>query len=176
VKFQRKNVPNPNSYLCTEHTDPYSTLISDQNFPPALPSGEKKFCVVIRLEYCYLNELPGLLKEFFGNRSGYLLEGSLLLFGSLSHLASRGLESYAEEVVKIFKVFSNMLSRGCSLSHSISVPLGGVDGEGLVRDLYDLDCWLRGGAVSTFLSLLNSRSSFWKVVRDELCSCLSLKQ
>jgi hypothetical protein len=69
--------------------------------------------------------------------------------------------------VKIFKVFSNMLSRGCSLSHSISVPLGGVEGEGLVRDLYDLDCWLRGGDVSTFLSLPNLRSSFWKVVRDE---------
>jgi hypothetical protein len=147
--------------------EPFVLIISDQNFPPALPTDEKRCCVVIRLEDCYLNELPGLLKEFFGNRSGYLPEGSLLLFGSLSHLASRGLESYAEEVVKIFRVFSNMLSRGCSLSHSISVPLGGVDGEGLVRDLYDLDCWLKSGAVSTFLSLPNSRSSFWKVIRDE---------
>jgi hypothetical protein len=82
-------------------TEPFVLIISDQNFPPALPSDEKK-CVIIRLEDCYLNELLGLLKEFFGNRSGYLPEGSLLLFVSLSHLASRGLESYAEEVVKIF--------------------------------------------------------------------------
>jgi hypothetical protein len=164
----------------SEHTfegnEPICVIISDQNFPPSLPTNERRCCVVIRLEDCMLSEQPGLLKEFFGNRSGYLPEGSLLLFGSLSHLAARGLENYAEEVVRTFKSFANMLSRGCSVTHNVIVPLGGIDSEGLIRDLYDLDCWLRSGAVSTFLSLPNARAKLWTVVRDEnndLCGAVA---
>jgi hypothetical protein len=156
--------------------EPFCVILTDQNFPPSLPSSEKCCVVVIRLEDCLLNELPGVLKEFFGNRSGYLLERSLLMFGSMSHLLIRGLESYAEEVVKIFKVFSNMLARGCSLSHSVFVPVGGVEGEGIMRDIYDLDCWLRNGAVSSCLSLPNTRANFWKVVRDENGSLSSISE
>jgi hypothetical protein len=52
-----------------------------------------------------LSEQPGILKEFFGARAGYLPEGSILFFGSLSHLALRGLENYSEEAVKMLKVF-----------------------------------------------------------------------
>jgi hypothetical protein len=90
----------------------HCVIISDQHFPPALPAAEKRFCVVLRLEDCMLNKQPGILKEFFSNRQGYLPQGSLLLFGSLSHLAARGLESYAEETVKTFKAFANMLNQG----------------------------------------------------------------
>jgi hypothetical protein len=108
-----------------------------------------------------------LLKEFFGNRTRYLPEGSVLVFGSLSHLAARGLESYAEEVVKIFKVFTNMLPAGCVVAHTVHAPLGGIESEGLIRDLFDLDSWLRSGTVSTLLSLPKSRETFWRVVRRE---------
>jgi hypothetical protein len=146
-------------------SDPVCVIICDQNFPPSLLSGENRCCVIIWLEDCMLNEQPGLLKEFFGNRSGYLPEGSLVLFGSISHISLRGIENYAEEVVKTFKIFSNMLTRGCSVSHMVFVPVGGIDSTGLVRDLYDLDCWLRSGAVSNYLSLPSSRATFWKVVR-----------
>jgi hypothetical protein len=90
---------------------------------------------VLRLEDCLLTEQPGVLKEFFGGRAGYLLEGSVLFFGSLSHLAMRGLENYAEETVRIFKVFSNMLKSGCSMAHVVHAPLGGVRSDGLIRDI-----------------------------------------
>jgi hypothetical protein len=114
-----------------------------------------------------LSELPGVLKEFFGNRTGYLPEGSVLYFGSLSHLSLRGLETYAEEVVKMFKVFTNMLTSGCSVAHTVHFPLGGVRSEGLIRDMYDLDAWLRSGIVGAMLSLPVTRENFWKVVRAE---------
>jgi hypothetical protein len=81
---------------------PFVVFITDQNFLPSLPADEHRCCVVLRLEDCLLSEQPGILKEFFGNRTGYLPEGSVLYFGSLSHLALRGLETYAEEVVKMF--------------------------------------------------------------------------
>jgi hypothetical protein len=88
-----------------------------------------------------------MLKEFFGGISGYLPEGSIVLFGSLSHLARRGIENYAEECVKTKKVILNMIPKSCVISHVVLVPLGGCGGEALVRDLYDLDSWIRGGAM-----------------------------
>jgi hypothetical protein len=121
----------------------------------------------LRLEDCLLTEQPGILKEFFGSRTGYLPEGSVLLFGSLSHLAMRGLESYAEETVRAYKVFSNMLKSGCSVAHVVYVPLGGIQSDGLIRDLYDLDSWLRSGIISTAASLPASRECFWRLAVEE---------
>jgi hypothetical protein len=77
------------------------------------------------------------------------------------------LESYAEEVVKIFKVFTNMLPAGCVVAHTVHAPLGGIESEGLIRDLFDLDSWLRSGTVSSLLSLPKARETFWRVVRRE---------
>jgi hypothetical protein len=146
---------------------PLVLFLTDQSFPPSLPTDEHRCCVVIRLEDCLLSELPGLLKEFFGNRTGYLPEGSVLYFGSLSHLAMRGIETYAEEVVKMYKVFSNMLASGCSVAHAVAVPLGGIQSEGLIRDLYDLDSWLRSGIVGNMLSLPVTREKLWNIIGRE---------
>jgi hypothetical protein len=157
---------------CDEEHDfndnnPVVVFITDQNFPPSLPSHEHRCVVVLRLEDCLLSEQPGILKEFFGTRSGYLPEGSALYFGSLSHLAMRGLETYAEEVVKSFKVFTNMLPGGCTVAHTVHFPLGGVASESLVRDIFDLDSWLRSGMAGLMLSLPKSRDQFWKIVRRD---------
>jgi hypothetical protein len=146
---------------------PFVVFITDQNFPPSHLADEHRCCVVLRLEDCLLSEQPGILKEFFGNRTGYLPEGSVLYFGSLSHLALRGLETYAEEVVKMFRVFSNMLSGGCSVAHTVHFPLGGIESDCIIRDMYDLDSWLRSGIVGVMLSLPASRELFWKIVRED---------
>jgi hypothetical protein len=152
---------------CFNGNDPICVFITDQNFPPSLPTEDGRCCVILRLEDCLLTEQPGVLKEFFGNRTGYLPEGSVLLFGWLSHLAMRGLESSAEETVRAFKVFFNMLKSGCSVAHVVHVPLGGVQSDGLIRDLYDLDSWLRSGIISTAASLPASRECFWRLAVEE---------
>jgi hypothetical protein len=79
----------------------------------------------------------------------------------------RGIETYAEEVVKLFKVFTNMLTGGCTVAHVVLFPLGGVRSEGLIRYLYDLDAWLRSGIVGTMLSLPLTREKFWEIVKAE---------
>jgi hypothetical protein len=122
-----------------------------------------------------LSEQPGILKEFFGARVGYLPEGSALFFGSLSHLALRGLENYAEETVKMLKVFSNMLRGGCSVAHVVLVPLGGIASAGLVRDLYDMDSWLRSGVVSNLMSLPASRETLWRTLESANRITLSIR-
>jgi hypothetical protein len=148
-------------------SEPVCVILTDQNFPPALPTDKMELCcIVIHLEDCFLSELPGLLKEFFGNRSGYLPEGSLLLFGSQSHLGKRGLENYAEECVKMQKVFTNMLPRTCSITHLLVVPLGGIESAGLIRDLYDLDCWLRVNTGTNVPSLPAARTKLWETLNN----------
>jgi hypothetical protein len=124
---------------------------------------------VLRLEDCLLTGQPGVLKEFFGGWAGHLPEGSVLFFGSLSHLAMRGLKNYAEETVRIFKVFSNMLKSGCSIAHIVHAPLGGVQSNGLIRDMYDLDSWLRSGNITTMASLPATRECFWRLVSRDSC-------
>jgi hypothetical protein len=84
----------------------------------------------------------------------------------------RGLETYAEEVVKSFKVFTNMLPGGCTVVHTVHIPLGGIVGEALMRDTYDLDSWLRSGVAGLMLSLPKSREQFWKIVRKDCVNFL----
>jgi spermidine/putrescine-binding protein len=64
----------------------------------------------------------------------------------------------------MLKVFSNMLRSGCSVAHVVLVPLGGVPSAGLIRDLYDLDSWLRSGVVSNLMSLPASREALWRML------------
>jgi hypothetical protein len=47
------------------------------------------------------------------------------------------------------------------------VPLGGVEGEATIRDIYDLDSWLRGAGHSGE-NLQLSRAEFWSLCIDEL--------
>jgi hypothetical protein len=138
-----------------------------------LPTTGKMCCAIIRLEDGFLNKMLGLLKEYFGNRSGYLPEGSMLMFGSISHLANRGLESYAEEAVKTHKVFSSLLPRMCSITHLVFAPLGGMNSEGLIRDLYDLDCWLRSARNTNAASLPEARAMLWRTLCSENAENLS---
>jgi hypothetical protein len=46
----------------------------------------------------------------------------------------------------------------------VLVPLGGVLSAGLVRDLYDLDSWLRSGVVSNLMTLPASREALWRTL------------
>jgi hypothetical protein len=43
--------------------EPICIILSDQNFPPLLPTDSNMCCVILRLEDCFLSEQPGILKE-----------------------------------------------------------------------------------------------------------------
>jgi hypothetical protein len=111
-------------------------------------------------EDAFLSEMPGLLKEYFGKKTGFLPEGSMVMFGSLSHLARWGLENYAEECVKMKKVFTNMLPKSCIVTHVVLLPLGGLVGAAVIRDFYDLDSWLIGAGGGGSLPV--ARAELWR--------------
>jgi hypothetical protein len=90
----------------------------------------------------------------------------MIMYGSLSHLSKRGLENYTEECVKIKKVLSNMVPKSCITTHVVFVPLGGVEGGGLIRDLYDFDSWLRSSGHGGD-ALPGARACFWDIVHNK---------
>ena len=75
-------------------TAPICIVLADQNFPPTLPTSEGLCTVILRIEDAILGELPDLLTEYFGKgRASVIPENSLVLFGSIAHLAQRGISN-----------------------------------------------------------------------------------
>jgi hypothetical protein len=150
--------------------EPVLVILSDQHFPPALPSTGHQCAIVIRCEDALLHELPGLLKEFFVSQDGKvrLPEGSAILFGALSHLAARGLDNYADEVVKTYKTIGALVHGQITTAHNIMVPLGGVCSDGLIRMMIDLDCWLQGSDTNTPYALSRTRELLWQTLLDSV--------
>ncbi len=78
-------------------------MLTDQSSPPMLP-GKNKYCAVI------VGVEDGLLREFVSTFSdlfaeflkprGFLPTGSVVLLASLSHLGTRGLVTYSEDLVR----------------------------------------------------------------------------
>jgi hypothetical protein len=72
VVIVRKVDPAHTELICTScedrHTftsnEPISIVITDQHFPPVLPSGSGFCTVILRCEDAMLHELPGLLRVF----------------------------------------------------------------------------------------------------------------
>jgi hypothetical protein len=82
---------------------PVAVVVSDQNFPPVLPTEDGNCVVVIRVEDGRLFEIKNVFKDIFKKflaPSGRLPVGSVVLVGSLAHLARFGLESYTTDLVK----------------------------------------------------------------------------
>ncbi len=80
-----------------EAGSPVAVVVSDQNFPPVLPTEDGNCVVVIRVEDGRLFEIENVFKDIFKKflaPAGRLPVGSVVLVGSLAHLARFGRESY----------------------------------------------------------------------------------
>jgi hypothetical protein len=87
-----------------EWEEPVVVVLCDQNFPPILPTNDGRCLAVIRVEDARLFELEKTLKEILPgifDPHGRLPVGSAVLVGSLTHLGSHGLESYAGDLVRV---------------------------------------------------------------------------
>jgi hypothetical protein len=126
----------------TEHTvigkKPSCFMFSDQNFVSSISSPSKECVNVVRIENATLIELYDTAKEILGNAS--LPEGSIFMFGSVSHLSRVGTSAYAKEWtdVSALTVESWHGIRICPL-----IPLIRSDCVGsIVRELNELTLWL----------------------------------
>jgi hypothetical protein len=108
-------------------------ILTDQNFPAALPSLDGKCPAVIRVEGGLLSELSdffySLLKDFT------LPEGSVLLIGSLSHLKEEGLVGYAKGLGTEIRRFSKLFCFTVHVIPFIPPPYCGTNDPDLVSNM-----------------------------------------
>jgi hypothetical protein len=112
-----------------EREEPVVVVLCDQNFPPILPTNNGRCLAVVRVEDARLFELEKTLKEILPgifDPHGRLPVGSAVLVGSLTHLGSHGLESYAGDLVRVVASVSALVGGGspwCRTSPSLWVGL-----------------------------------------------------
>ncbi len=73
---------------------------------------------------------------------GTLPSGSVVLVGSMSHLAKNGLNFYAPFLVETMTRMAGRVGPRVNVIPFVPVPIGGIGTETLARDMVDLDCWI----------------------------------
>jgi hypothetical protein len=144
-------------------------VISDQSFPPVLPTNDGQCVVVVRVEDAALSELVSVFTDFFANfvnPVGAFPPGSLILVGSLSHLGRRGICNYAEELVRVIGSLGAKVGVGVEIIPMVFVPLGGIGDPGWIRDAYDLDAWILASGLGPGSMLGDTWSHLWEGLRE----------
>ncbi len=115
-------------------------ILTDQNFPAALSSLDRKCPTVIHVEGGLLSELGdffySLLKDFT------LPEGSVLLIGSLSHLMEEGLAGYAKCLGTEIRRFSKLFCFTVHVIPFIPPAFCGTNDPDLVSNMVHITTWL----------------------------------
>ncbi len=137
IKKSPKKISNPHNILAKGANDsPPVILFADQNFVSTLSGGTS--CIAIaRLEDANLIELMELSLEIFDRHT--LPPGTLLLYGTVSHLFNAGTTAYAYD-------WCNLVSRIPSTYRDIRVlpliPIIREDCSGTVnRQLIEISSW-----------------------------------
>ena len=120
-------------------------LLADQSFPAVLPVSGGDCTVVVRVEDGRISDLEQVFLDrlkAFTRPHGTLPAGSVVLIGSLSHLAAFGLADYTENLVSSIARLSVKLGTGTTVAPLIFMPMHGVESAAVVRSMMDLDAWL----------------------------------
>jgi hypothetical protein len=107
---------------------PLVVALSDQAFPPMLPSSRGDCVLVIRVEDGLLTEIESTFINYaFGGglTDSGLPVGSVIMIGSVSHLGARGLGSYAEDLVKTISSVEARVGTEWKLSRWFTSRWGG---------------------------------------------------
>jgi len=135
---------------------PVVVILADQNFPAILPVSSGDCAIVVRIEDGTLADLDAAFTDRFRaflKPHGSLTPGSVVLYGSLSHLRACGIQEYAEGLVKTYVSLAAKVGGGVDVVPLVPVPMHGMESGSLIRDLMDMDAWLLtlqgGGARSS---------------------------
>ncbi len=146
---------------------PVVVVLADQAFPPMIPGQDGRCIVIIRVEDGLLFELEQAFTDILAELLGptvSLPRGSVVLLGSSSHLGGRGLVSYVTNLCGTIASLGNKTGSGVEVIPFVPVPVCGLGGGGLIRDLFDLDAWILGSALGPGIRLEGTRRAFWEVM------------
>ncbi len=136
---------DPSKLVCvscdSEHTvignKPSVFLFSDQNFVSSVISQTKECVNVVRIENATLFELFDTAKGILGNVT--LPEGSVFMFGSVSHLSRMGTSLYAKEWTDI-AALTVEIWHGLKICPLIPLIRSECVGS-VIRELNELSLW-----------------------------------
>ena len=121
--------------------EPIILVACDQNFPAVLYSTDDKSCVaVMRVEDGSMKEIGFAVWDLLDGVK--ILEGSLILVGSVSDLNSEGVAGYASELARTIRILTEKIGQGVQVAALPPVLLGGVNSERLTRNIIEAEYWL----------------------------------
>ena len=129
-------------------------VLSDQNFPAALPasSSGKKCVAVLRIEFGSLSELTDLFLSIAS--SAHFNAGSVVVIMSASHLARVGTAAYCGDLVRAKTRILDFLGTGYFIAPGPFLLGGGTNDRGLIQSLAEVYCWLADQADESGVLLL----------------------
>jgi hypothetical protein len=140
----------------------------DQTFLHVLPpTGDGNCTVIIRVEDSELWELEEVFYDRFKSfckPHGSLPSGSLVLVGSMSHLAKNGLNFYAPILVETMTGMAGKVGPGVNVIPFVPVPIGGIGSETLAQDMMDHGSWIVSTGAGQATGLPDTRDALWRVV------------
>ena len=122
-------------------SSPTCFVLSDQNFPPALPGNGIDNCVaVIRVEDATLRDLVSTFMRL--TRGCDLGVGSVVLLSSLNHLGRVGTAAYAEDLVAAFLEFRATFGGQIRALHGFAINSEPLTDQLTIRSLMEIEAWL----------------------------------
>jgi len=117
-------------------------VLSDQNFPPAVPCSTGECMKIIRIENGKLAELVNVLLDVTG-RGSILPAGSVVLIFSASHLLMTGLAGYVTDMACEIEKIERIFRGGVVAVPGVPVFIGGNSDSSLTRSLLEFESWLK---------------------------------
>jgi hypothetical protein len=115
-------------------------VLEDQSFPAAVMPGPGGGCVgVIRLECGSITELVNLFLDL--TRGCSIPAGTVLLVGSLTHLADTGISAYAADLSDAAAKIGRIFQGGIVFLPGLIVQPGGIGDPVLTKELFDDLAW-----------------------------------
>ena len=143
-------VRGKHSVVGADSGEPVVLVITDQNFPAVLYSGDGGACIgVVRVEFGSIRDIGFLVGDLLDGVR--LPQGSVVLIGSVSDLARQGVSGYTEELTRSIRILrEKQVKLGVQVQVSALPPvlLGGVNSFNLLRSIVEVEAWaekLEGG-------------------------------
>ena len=123
------------------HSSPTCFILSDQNFPAALPTVGAECCVaIIPVEDATLADLAStFLMMTKGCDIGI---GSVVVMSSLNHVGRVGSTAYAEDLVAALQLLRTTFGGQVRVLHGYPMPTVTITDQVTIRGLMEVESWL----------------------------------